>query len=190
VRDYPDRLLHGVRRASANRALAKLPPPTSVVFVCYGNVCRSPFAAALFADIVRSRNIRVISSSAGFFGPGRQPPQSALDASSRRRINLAAHRSKLVTHPTVRAADLIVVMAPEQARSLRALLGALRAPVLVLGDLDPESIESRTIPDPWGESDVVFDKSYDRIDRCVHELARLLSGNAPGGQRETALAGT
>jgi protein-tyrosine-phosphatase len=72
------------------------------------------------------------------------------------------------------AADLVVVMSSEQARGIRARLRSSSSRVLVLGDLDPQSIARRTISDPWGGPDSGFDASYDRIDRCVRELARVI----------------
>ena len=53
--------------------------------------------------------------------------------------------------------------------------GGGRVEVIVLGDLDPEPIFSRTIVDPWAEDDTVYEESYDRIDRCVRELVRLMN---------------
>jgi hypothetical protein len=47
-------------------------------------------------------------------------------------------------------------------------------PVVVLGDLDPDSIEGRTIVDPWNSDESVFRSSYKRIDRCAEELAKIL----------------
>jgi hypothetical protein len=44
----------------------------------------------------------------------------------------------------------------------------------VLGDLDPLPIATRTITDPWGRTADVFDLVFDRIDRCVDELVRLV----------------
>jgi hypothetical protein len=45
----------------------------------------------------------------------------------------------------------------------------------VLGDLDPLPIATRTITDPWGRTADVFDLVFDRIDRCVDELVRVVA---------------
>jgi hypothetical protein len=49
--------------------------------------------------------------------------------------------------------------------------------VVVLGDLDPKPIDSRTIVDPWNCDASIFRSSYERIDRCAKELAEILSSN-------------
>ena len=46
VRHTPERLLHPLRRRRAAEALRRRPRPASVLVVCHGNICRSPFAAA------------------------------------------------------------------------------------------------------------------------------------------------
>jgi protein-tyrosine-phosphatase len=174
----PDRAFHRLRRSHATRVL-RGHVPKSVVFVCHGNICRSPFAAAVFQRLAaQSLPVRVPASSVGFIGPGRGAPANALAAAERRGLDLSRHRSRLVTPKAIRAAGLVVVMAAEQARTIRRLAD-LRADVIVLGDLDPEPISARTVIDPWGGSDDVFDQSYDRIERCVGELVRLIGDATP-----------
>ncbi len=175
ARDLPDRLLHRQRHERARETVRQLAPLRSVVFLCYGNVCRSPFAAAVFDRLARqSPRIKATVSSAGFIGPGRQPPSEALAAGLRRSYELDDHRSQLATPTILRAADLIVVMSIEQARAAYLTGGAPRAAIVVLGDFDPAPIDRRTILDPWGMRSWAFDQSYDRIERCVRELVAAI----------------
>lgn len=151
--------------------------PRSILFVCHGNICRSPFAAAAFSRACPPQlSGRITVASAGFIGPDRAPPSKALAAGARFGVDISGHRSTRITSDSLQAADLIVVMSAEQARGIRARLRSSSARVLVLGDLDPSSITRRTISDPWAGSDSAFDASYDRIDRCVNELVRLIQG--------------
>jgi protein-tyrosine phosphatase len=182
LRDVPDRALHGWRRSAVRRRLTAAAPVHSACFVCHGNVCRSPFAGLLFARAMSERGLPVAVSSAGFIGPDRQPPAMALAAATRRGIDMAAHRSAVLTANALRAADLIVVMSAEQERALMAFGVHARCAVIVLSDLDPLPIVSRTVRDPWGGDERVFDESYDRIERCIGEMVRLLAtaAGAPG----------
>jgi protein-tyrosine phosphatase len=169
-----DGLLHPRRRRGAHTQLRNL-RPRSILFICHGNICRSPFAAAAFARSYASNGSRTVTAgSAGFIGPGRTPPATALAAGLRLGIDISAHRSQVITPERLQAADLVVVMSPEQARAVRSRTRSGSTRVLVLGDLDPAPITRRTIADPWGASDFAFDASYDRIDRCVRELARII----------------
>jgi protein-tyrosine-phosphatase len=94
---------------------------------------------------------------------------------SRRGFDLSHHLSTQLSQEEVRKTDLIVVMNAAQRRALIELFGRQRDSVLVLGDLDPLPIETRAIRDPIGQSEEVFEASYDRIDRCVKELVSALA---------------
>jgi protein-tyrosine phosphatase len=175
VRHFPERLKHDGRRARARAELQGV-HIDSALFICHGNICRSPFAAALFDRSMRGRTrTRIVVASAGFIGPGRQSPQFALSTASRRGIDLSSHRSALITQGSVDATDLIVVMDPAQANALRQRFRIGRSRILILGDLDPEPIHRRTIRDPWGCDEQVFEESYARIERCIRALVTLLT---------------
>lgn len=153
------------------RRLGQSTLPQSVLVVCHGNICRSPYAAALLRRSLPSQ-IRV--GSAGFVGPGRSCPVVAVEVAAARGLDLSGHRSQVLTPPEVFAADLILVMDTTQHWAMRALFGRGGDDVLLLGDLDPGAIETREIRDPWEQPREVFELSYNRIDRCVAELVRAL----------------
>lgn len=167
----PERLLHPLRRRRATRSLRGR-EVGSVIFLCHGNVCRSPYAAASFARLLPPGDRRVVGS-AGFVGPDRSPPSQALQASERRGLDLSQHRSVIVAKDAADAFELIVVMSSEQGLTIRRNFGVSASRLLVLGDLDPVTENRRTIADPWGRADRDFDESYERIDRCVRVLAQL-----------------
>jgi protein-tyrosine phosphatase len=176
LRQVPASRLHARRRRAAQITLERM-RPRSILFVCHGNICRSPFAAAAFLRSCATETASGINvRSAGFIGPNRSSPSSALTAAAKFGVNLSRHRSALITSENLGAADLIVVMSEEQARGIRARVTPSTF-VLILGDLDPRPVTRRTILDPWGQPDAAFDESYDRIDRCVRELARIISAS-------------
>jgi protein-tyrosine-phosphatase len=146
-----------------------------VLFLCHGNACRSPFAAALFARAAKERiAVPIVVESAGLVAPGRPSPAPAIASAARRDIDLSPHRSRLLTTRAIRAAELIVVMSADQERVVLRV-GRIAVPTLILGDLDPQPIEERTIVDPMGGPDKLFDESYDRIARCIETLIDLIA---------------
>lgn len=174
LRHAPDRLLHPLRGRKARRLLRRR--PQSVLFVCLGNICRSPYAAEAFRGLAADPGLAV--DSAGFIGPGRPSPDLALQTARQRGIDLGAHRSRVVTADSLAAAELVVVMDPGQAQRVRAM-GVAAGRVLVLGDLDPVPIRKRAIRDPFEQEAAVFSATFDRIDRCLRALAdelRRLAG--------------
>lgn len=172
VRRAPERLLHPLRRRKALDGLRGRARPTTVLVLCHGNICRSPIAAALLRRELAPLGIAV--QSAGLIGLNRPAPAEAVTAAQRHSIDLSTHRSRLVTADLARVADLIVVMDMTQRRLVCERFGRRPADVVVLGDLDPTPVETRTISDPVDKSQEVFDRVYERINRCVGELVSVL----------------
>lgn len=150
-----------------------------MLFLCHGNAYRSPYAAAALQRALAAKRMAasIEVASAGFIAPGRRAPEQAISVARARGIDLSSHLSTLVTAQVVGAADLVAVMSEDQARGIRSRYGQ-SVTLLILGDLDPLSIESRTITDPLGRAAQVVEQVYSRIDRCVEQLAELIT-NSP-----------
>lgn len=85
-------------------------------------------------------------------------------------MSLEEHRSELVTPEMLSRAQLVVVMSSSQRRALRRDFAEVADEIILLGDLDPEPIDRRTITDPYDCSEQVFDDVFDRIDRCCRAM--------------------
>lgn len=177
IRHGPDRLLHRARRQAARRRVATL-RPKRILVLCHGNICRSPFAEAALRSRLDAAQAGV--TSAGFILPGRPPPPLALEVAAECGYDLSRHRSRVVTHADVAAADLLLVMTQEQRRDVLSRFGARRDAVLLLGDFDPSAIGLRMIRDPIERPKPVFDDVFARIERCCASLTDALWGQAGG----------
>ncbi len=146
-------------------------PINRFLFICDGNICRSPFAAEYHSHrLAAASHSDVAVESAGLFGPGRSSPPEAIQAARERGVDLTHHRSATVTAESLGPGTLGFVMDPRQARELSRRFPTVRMRVLVLGDLDPAPIDTRRIFDPILHPIEVFRGVYDRIQRCVDEL--------------------
>ena len=163
--------MHAARHAAALEAVTDA-SGGAVLFVCHGNICRSPYAEhALVRDLPGSARGRWQAESLGFIRPGRPSPAEALAVAARRGVDLESHRSRLLTSESVAAARLIYVMSTAQKRAILSRFGADPGRVWILGDLDPDPIRKRTIRDPVDQPEEVFEAVYDRIDRCIAVIA-------------------
>lgn len=175
-------MLHRRRRARALDRLRRTSPAVPrVVFVCYGNICRSPFAARGFEATLSELDVDPVEVvSTGFYAEeGRSSPPEAVAAARRRGVDLSGHRSTSLDPGTGGGvgveASLVFVMEPGQRGRLTRVAEGRPALVLNLGDLDPEPIRSRGIRDPYGQPPEVFDEVFNRIERCVEVAARSLA---------------
>lgn len=150
----------------------------SILIVCLGNICRSPYAEQRLADELAARGVSATVTSAGFILPGRPSPPAARRVAARRGVDLEEHFSRVFTPEELEAADLVLVMSPGQSRRLRTESGVRPACGVVLGDLDPLEVDRRTIADPFDRPDDVFEEVYARIDRCCRALANSLAAAA------------
>jgi protein-tyrosine-phosphatase len=168
-------MLHPVRRYRAHRRLAQARPVREILVLCYGNICRSPYAASYLIRTLRARGLDTSVEQGGFFGPDREAHDTALAVARDRGVDLTGHRSRLVTLKEAERAGLVIVMESAQARRITREFGVSASRILILGDLDPGPILTRKISDPYGERPEVFVETYDRIDRCIHALVATLT---------------
>ena len=116
--------------------------PRKIVFLCYGNICRSPLAAALAGQRLRGMDIE----SAGFHQQeGRSCPEKIQRIGNLFGVDLSGHRSRRVTHELLTSADLVIAMDKENLNCVRrefpeivertTLLGLFgNPPALVIAD--------------------------------------------------------
>lgn len=178
VYHLPDRLLHPLRRRRLERALRGDESPERVLFVCLGNICRSPYAEKALERALSDASPATEVVSAGFIGPDRRSPAAARQVADERGLDLSEHLSRSLSDELLDASDLIFVMDPVQQRALRRRTD--RDDVFILGDLDPVWAGRRTIRDPVEQPPEVFEEVYERIDRCVERLTPLLIRGADG----------
>lgn len=170
LRDTVDGWMHAQRYERARRRLDRS-DPRRILFLCLGNICRSPLAERL----LRSRlGDGVMVESAGFIGPDRPPPPEALESAQKLGVEHGDHRSRTVTDHRLRAAEIILVFDGKNVRKLKSSFPGHAEKVVWLGDLDPVWSGRRAVDDPWGQGASAFDETFERIARCVEEMARAL----------------
>lgn len=172
--ELPDRLLHPRRHAAARARLGRLHRVRRLLVVCTGNLCRSPYLAA----VLKRKLPGIEVSSAGLLGRDLTVPANALAAAASRGIDLSDFRSRALVPAVARAADLIVVMEPGHAEHLVSYFGVARSRIILAGDLDPKGGLPRAIEDPWQRPSKTFEACFDRLNRCASTVAQLL---APAG---------
>jgi protein-tyrosine phosphatase len=167
-------------RAIRNPELPKR--PRSVLFLCKGNICRSPFAEHLarrtWGDAGGS--MPAFASAGLRVTDGEPPPPEALTAARDHGISLLGHGAKGLTDDMLRRFDIVVAMDAGQLEHLRQHFGRHRDKFFLL-PLFEEGAASRygsfrrfNLVDPYGRALDDFRACYRRIDRCLQGLANRL----------------
>jgi protein-tyrosine phosphatase len=162
--------LHEWRRRL--RGQPELPPGPirTVLLVCHGNICRSPFAEKCLARYSPQLEVK----SAGLdTEPGSPAAPGAIRIARRFGVDLGDHSARLLEPELLRWADLIVGMQGRHSAHLIRNWETARGKVRLLGDFLPRP--PYAIFDPWGEGDAVFAAAFLRIDSAVRRLAAALA---------------
>jgi len=153
----------------------------SILFVCKGNICRSPFAARRAERLLETAGLCTLRcTSAGLRASvATRSPDDARAAALEHGVSLDSHRPRQLTRELIKSADLIVVMEVGQLRILRRRYpeSANRIFLLALME-DPVATgyERYNIPDPFGHPRAVFDACFQRVDHALHRLINDLAG--------------
>ena len=146
-----------------------------LLFVCLGNICRSPTAEGVMRKLVRERGLEdeVVIDSAGTGGwhVGAPPDERATAAAARRDIVLEGAARK-VRPDDFREYDLILAADRENVAALRALAPdeEARAKVRLLREFDPASSGDLDVPDPYYGADNGFDEVLDLVEAACAGL--------------------
>ncbi len=147
-------------RRSADPALASGPEPgrLHVIFICSGNICRSPIGEqmlrAALAEAGLTESVRVSSAGTGDWHVG-QPANSQARAALQRAGFGSDHRAHQITAAELRTVDLVLAADRGHLRVLRRLADD-PAKVRLLRSFDPGA-DFDEVPDPYQRSDRHFD---------------------------------
>ena len=164
-------------RVSSSRIEQPALPPNvrSVLFVCLGNICRSPFAGRLAEN--RYPNLAITFGSAGIkASQSDRSPERACEAATAFGVSLQSHRPVAINRSLVDASDLIVAMEASQVEQLRTTYpdAANRITLLALFDDQARGYDRHCIEDPFMRPLSEFVHCFHRIDRAVSGLLTRL----------------
>jgi len=138
-----------------------------LVFVCKGNICRSPYASA------RAQSLGARAISCGLEAKDGAPadPAAARNALARG-LDLSTHRSARLCELEIGDGDLIMAFEPAQLVAVRERIGSRRASTSLVGLWAKPG--SAYIHDPYGSSDRYFQQCFAVIDAAVVESVRRM----------------
>jgi len=145
-----------------------------VLFVCLGNICRSPTAEGVFRLTVERAGLgdAIVIDSAGThaYHIGEPPDSRAQDAAARRGIDLSPLRGRRVSATDLQEFDYVLAMDRENYRNLLDICPpGYEERVVMLMDFAPDRPEEE-VPDPYFGGSGGFDRVLDMIEDAAEGL--------------------
>ncbi|WP_042690436.1 low molecular weight protein-tyrosine-phosphatase [Azospirillum sp. B506] len=151
-------------------------PVLSVLFVCTGNICRSPTAEGLFRTHLRRAGIddRVCVDSAGTHGyhVGEPPDPRSVEAARRRGVDISRLRARQVAPEDFERFDVILALDHGHLRQLKRLAPMGRRDRVLLFLDFTTNLKGQDVPDPYYGDEEQFDRVLDVIDAGAQALLK------------------
>lgn len=147
---------------------------TKILFVCLGNICRSPLAEGIAKSLAREKLFLCDIDSAGTsnFHEGEHPCEDSIRIAKMHHIDISTLRARQVRRSDAKHFDYIVAM---DAQNKKALEGMGFENVYLLGDFG--GYEGKDVPDPYffDTFDEGIKNVYTMISACVEDFIEKVS---------------
>lgn len=159
-----------------------------VLFVCLGNICRSPTAEGVMRHLVAEAGlahaVEVHSAGTHAYHVGEGADPRSTRHARRRGYDLSTHRARRVKASDFDEYDYVLAMDDDNLRNLRAMAGGAprRAHVGRLLDLAPR-VKFDEVPDPYSRGDDGFELVLDMVESACEALLDDIRAKRLGAPR-------
>jgi len=145
-----------------------------VLFVCLGNICRSPLAQGVFESVLRREGLEdevfVDSAGTGSWHVGSTPDERALSAAALRGVDISLQRARQIAPEDCEEFDYILTMDEHNYRKVAALC---RGSAVVRPFLDfATDSQEREVPDPYSGGPDEFEHVLNLVDEASQGLLK------------------
>ena len=147
----------------------------AILFVCLGNICRSPLAEGVFRHLARERGLEdrfeIDSAGTSSYHEGEAPDLRSAEVARARGVELTGRSRRLLPRDFERF-DYVITMDQEIQDSVERARGAsaARATVQLLREHDPEANDDLDVPDPYYGGPRGFEHVHDLVERSCAAL--------------------
>lgn len=145
----------------------------NVLFVCLGNVCRSPIAQGVFEDLLRREGLEdevfVDSAGTGAWHIGEPPDARGQESAGKRGFDLSGQRARRVTLEDCERFDYVIAMDRDNYEALSPLCRQSGAEVRLFLDYAPD-LAQEEVPDPYYGGPDGFEHVLDLVEEAARGL--------------------
>jgi RpiB/LacA/LacB family sugar-phosphate isomerase len=154
----------------------------TILFVCTGNICRSPMAEGLFRHLAKGRGEYEACSAGVGALPGQSPSVHAVRALQEKNIDISRQRSRSLSPELITRADYIFGMTHGHVEAIILMYPEAAEKTFVLREFD-DSLDAfdKDISDPIGSSLEVYRQCRDEIEQGIHSIMNFLDEAQPQG---------
>jgi protein-tyrosine phosphatase len=145
-------------------------PPRRLLFVCTGNICRSPMADVIASSLSKNAALIVASAGTASWHVGEAMDPRAANILAANGYDPSAHRAQHATRELLAEMDLVLGMDRKHLEILRHHVDPARTTLALLRTFDPRSRGATDIDDPYYGTDHDFVECFALIDASVRGL--------------------
>ncbi len=148
---------------------------TRVMFVCMGNICRSPLAEGVFRHQAREAgvldNFEIASSGTGGWHAGQRPDSRMNEVAIRNGVSMEGQYAQQFTYGDLDYYDIILAMDKDNLQHIKQMDGGDKhaAKIYLFRAFDPEPGDQQ-VPDPYYGGPRGFDQVFEMVDRTSRVL--------------------
>ncbi|MEP3045527.1 MAG: low molecular weight protein-tyrosine-phosphatase [Roseibium sp.] len=150
---------------------------TSVLFVCLGNICRSPLAEGVFRSLVEqaglSDHFRIDSAGTGRWHIGDPPDPRSIEVAARQDIDISGQQAREIVPGDFHSFNIILAMDNNNLSTLRARAGAQNSSIRLFLDHPPIDV-----PDPYYDDENGFEEVYQMVKAGGEALLNQITDNS------------
>lgn len=148
-----------------------------ILFVCLGNICRSPLAEALFVHKINARGLaekfEADSCGTSNYNIGDGPDHRTVKNATRNGVPMN-HVARQLTRADINQYDRILVMDQQNLKNVLAVSDPEHhSKIMMMRSFDPEG-EEKEVPDPYYGGEQDFQEVFEILDRSVQGLIEAL----------------
>lgn len=152
-----------------------------VLFVCLGNICRSPLGEGIFRHLVTQAGLsdyfEIDSAGTGDWHIGSEPHADSQRVASERGVDISGQRARQIRPQDLATYDYVIAMDSKNLADIRGLDPASTATARIARMLEyAPHLDARDVPDPYFGGPEGFDVVYDMVeDACRGLLERIVA---------------
>ena len=147
-----------------------------VLFVCLGNICRSPLAEAIFNNKVGDMNMQADSAGTAAYHVGEQPDHRTIKVAMEYKVPID-HKARQFQIEDYEHYDYILAMDSNNLGDIRSIAGHDHLNLYLLRDFDPDNSGHLDVPDPYYGGYEGFINIFNIISRSVDHLIDHIESN-------------